>query len=403
MTTLHHPFDISSNISSDPTTAELSEAMLERFRERADVHDNDNTFFHDDLADLADARYLIAPLAADRGGRDWDLGRMATEQRVLARFAPATALATCMHLYWVGTAVELARLGDHGLSWLVDEIADGRILASGHAEAGNDVPVALSTATASRVDGGWRIDGRKHFGSLGPVWELLGIHAMSVDGDVPVIVHGFVDRRDDGVGVVANWDTIGMRASQSYDTVLDGVFLPDERVARVVTAGDTTDPFLGVMQIWAVTLISNVYLGIAERAAHLGVEQAERKTSMAIPAGSMSRNPFVQHLVAENFLDLHAATEVLDGIVRDWAAGVDHGPAWAARIFSAKWRTVTAAKRIVDRAMEMSGGSSFARRGELGRLYRDVAAGPFHPASDAFTHEVVAKTVLGIAPDSPRW
>jgi alkylation response protein AidB-like acyl-CoA dehydrogenase len=146
-----------------------------------------------------------------------------------------------------------------------------------------------------------------------------------------------------------------------------------------------------------------VYLGIAERASELAVAGAASKTSIAVPGGSMSANPFVQYLVADNFLDLHAATEVLDGITRDWSAGVDHGPAWAARVFSAKWRTVTAAKRIVERAMEIAGGSSFSRRSELGRLYRDVAAGPFHPASDPFTHEVVAKTVLGIAPTEPRW
>lgn len=383
--------------------SELDESMLERFRARAGAHDDDNTFFHDDLAELRAVDYLLAPLPTEQRGRGWELRRVATEQRRLATFAPATALATCMHLYWAGTASDLARFGDDRLDWLTGTIADGTILASGHAEAGNDVPIALSTTTATRVNGGWKIDGRKHFGSLGPVWDLMGVHAMATHDGSPVVVHGFVDRRADGVTVVENWDAVGMRASQSYDTVLDGVFLPDDRVARVVPAGDTTDPFLGVMQIWAVTLISNVYLGIAERAAELAVEHAAAKSSIAIPAGSMSHNPFVQHQIADNFLDLHAASEVLDGIARDWADGVDHGPAWAARIFSAKWRAVTTAKRVVDRSMEIAGGASFARRSELGRLYRDVAGGPFHPASDAFTHEVVAKTVLAIAPDGPRW
>jgi alkylation response protein AidB-like acyl-CoA dehydrogenase len=402
MTALHDLPGVDAVPTPDPSGG-LDESMLERFRERAGTHDDDNTFFHDDLAELRDAGHLRAPLPLDQGGRSWDLTRVAAEQRRLARFAPATALATSMHLYWTGTASDLARLGDDSLDWVTAEAAAGRILASGHAEAGNDVPIALSTTTATGVDGGWRLDGRKHFGSLGPVWDLMGVHAMGTLDGSPVVVHGFVDRRADGVTVVENWDAIGMRASQSYDTVFDGVFLPDDRVARIVPAGDTTDPFLGVMQIWAVTLISNVYLGIAERAAQLAVEHAGAKSSIAVPAGTMSHNPFVQHLVADNFLDLHAASEVLDGIGRDWVDGVDHGPEWAARIFSAKWRAVTTAKRVVDRSMEIAGGASFARRSELGRLYRDVAGGPFHPASDAFTHEVVAKTVLAIAPDGPRW
>ena len=52
------------------------------------------------------------------------------------------------------------------------------MLASGHAEVGNDIPVFLSTTRAERVAGGWRIHGRKQFGSLGPVWYRLGFHAM---------------------------------------------------------------------------------------------------------------------------------------------------------------------------------------------------------------------------------
>ena len=39
---------------------------------------------------------------------------------------------------------------------------------------------------------------------------------------------------------------------------------------------------------------------------------------------------------------------------------------------------------------------------ELERLYRDVRCGGFHPGNDAFTHEFVAKSVLGIDGE-PRW
>ena len=90
-----------------PTRRNLDDALLEMFRERADRHDASGTFPHDDLADLRAARWLAAAAPTSHGGLGLDLAELASEQRRLARYAPATALATCMHHYWVGTAATL--------------------------------------------------------------------------------------------------------------------------------------------------------------------------------------------------------------------------------------------------------------------------------------------------------
>src|SRR5690606_1407231 len=104
----------------------------------------------------------------------------------------------------------------------------------------------------------------KQFGSLGPVWDRLGFHAMDASGaGTPMIVHGFVSRSAPGVTVVETWDAHGMRATESHDTVLDGVFVPDEDVLCVIPAGPPDHPATGVMFAWAATLIANVYIGIA--------------------------------------------------------------------------------------------------------------------------------------------
>jgi hypothetical protein len=37
-------------------------------------------------------------------------------------------------------------------------------------------------------------------------------------------------------------------------------------------------------------------------------------------------------------------------------------------------------------------------------MFRDARLGRIHPANSMLTHEIVAKTVLGISPDeAPRW
>jgi alkylation response protein AidB-like acyl-CoA dehydrogenase len=382
----------------------LDEATLESFRDRAAGFDEAGRFPHEDLADLRRIGWLTAAAPQRLGGFGLDLATLAAEQRRLARYAPATALSTCMHHYWVGLAATLDSLGHPFGERILGWAADGEILASGHGETGNDIPIALSTTRAERVPGGWRLHGRKLFGSLGPVWDRLGVHAMdTTDPSRPVIVHGFVARDTPGVIVVDTWDAHGMRATESHDTILDGAFVPDENVLCVVPAGPPTDPVLGAMLIWALTLIANVYVGIAERALDLAVEHARRRTAIAIPNRTFAHHPLVQQQVAHMHLELDAARAVLDRLARDWVERVDHGARWPVQVFAAKWRAATAAMTVVDAACEVVGGTSFRRGSELERLSRDVRAARFHPGTDAFTHETIGKALLEVDPHGPRW
>jgi alkylation response protein AidB-like acyl-CoA dehydrogenase len=155
--------------------------------------------------------------------------------------------------------------------------------------------------------------------------------------------------------------------------------------------------------MWALPLIATVYLGIAERALELAVRSATRKTSIAIERGAYAYHPMVQHQVAEMYLDLDAATATFDRFVGDWVAGVDHGDAWVPKVYSMKWRAVEAAKRIVDVALDVTGGAGMFKGNELERLYRDARCGGFHPGNDAITHEMVGKSVLGVLGEQPRW
>jgi alkylation response protein AidB-like acyl-CoA dehydrogenase len=378
--------------------------MLERFRARAGELDRTNTYFEEDLAELRSIGYLAAAVPRQFGGWGLDLAQLAASQRLLARYAPATALAMSMHSYWIGIATELERAGDTSLRWVLQAAAAGEVFAAGHAESGNDIPVLLSTCRAERVEGGYRLTGRKQFGSNGPAWRWLGAHAIDAAAPGgPQIVHAFVERTSPGVQVVETWDTLGMRPTQSHDTVLDGVFVPDARIGRVVPAGDASDLFIIAMAMWPLSLIATVYLGIADRALELAVAGANRKTSMAIERGAYAYNPFVQHQVAEMYLELDAASATLERFVTDWVAGADHGDGWVPKVYATKWRSVEAAKRVVDVALDVAGGAGMFRGGELERLYRDVRCGGFHPANDALTHELVGKAVLGILGEQPRW
>jgi alkylation response protein AidB-like acyl-CoA dehydrogenase len=94
----------------------------------------------------------------------------------------------------------------------------------------------------------------------------------------------------------------------------------------------------------------------------------------------------------------------IEQIAQDWSNGVDHGATWPAKIVSTKYHAVEAAWKIVDMAMELSGGAGMFRTNELERLFRDARCGRFHPSNTFLVHEIVAKTALGIdLGEQPRW
>jgi len=392
-------------IATAPVLSVLTDELIARCGERAATYDRENRFFSEDFEELRQAGYLNIAVPREFGGVGMSLAEVCREQRRLAYRAPATALATNMHIYWTGVAADLYRHGDESLRWLLEESAAGQVFAAGHGEAGNDLPLLYSTARAERVDGGYRFFGRKLFGSLSPVWTRLGMHAMDTsDPTNPMVVHAFLPRDTDGYRIEETWDTLGMRATRSDDTVLEGAFVPDRYIARVLPADFAgADLFIVGIFAWANCLFGSIYLGLAQRAIDLTVESVGKKTSVAQMSRSMAYHPEVQHAVAQMVLLLDGASPHVERIAADWSEGVDHGGWWPAKLISAKYHCVEAAKKVVDLALDVSGGSGMFKRSELERLYRDVRAGGFHPANSFLVHELVGKTALGVLGQYPRW
>jgi alkylation response protein AidB-like acyl-CoA dehydrogenase len=308
-----------------------------------------------------------------------------------------------MHLYWVGAVADLWRQGDKSLEWLLKEVMAGEVFNSGHSERGNDFPVQLSTSKAERVKDGFRITGHKMFGSMAPVFTRYGCHAMWADAEGgPKVVHMFMPRDAANYRIVETWDTMGMRATCSHDVILDGVFVPDRYVARIVPVGGQ-DFFMLAMLAWALMGWSNIYYGMAQRAIDLAIASLKSKKLITLTR-TLAYHPEFQHRIAQMVMAFDTIGPQLEQVAEDWTNGVDHGLAWPAKIVSAKHHAVETAWNIVDWAMDISGGTGMFRGNELERLFRDARCGRFHPANTFLTHEIVAKTALGIdMGEQPRW
>lgn len=380
----------------------LPDALLEEMRERAPMYDRENRFFDEDLAALREIGYLRLLVPTELGGLGASLPEAGRIQRRLAQAAPATALAMNMHLVVTGAALHAHRTGVSGADVILREAAEDRLFAFGISEAGNAAMLFDSASIIADDGAGHTISGTKILTSLGPVWERLIVHGRHDTTDGPELVFGILERTDH-VTVKNDWDTHGMRATQSCTTVLDQAPIASDRVITTTPVGPNPDPFvMGIFGCFEL-LIASVYTGIAERAIAVGCEIA--RTRRNVTAGIVhADDPDIRWRLADAAIGIDGVILQLEKLLADLdalgtgTAGpglTDHGPRWFLHFSGVKSRATEEAMAAVDQVLRASGGAHYFRRSELERFSRDVRAGMYHPSDDESVHASFAKALLG--------
>ena len=374
----------------------LSDDLLARIHERATVHDQENTFPTDDLADLREAGYLAAFVPKEYGGAGLSLVEIAAEQTRLAKAAPGTALGINMHQIIVGLGRHLVRNGNDRGELILRDAAAGELFGFGISEPGNDL-VLFGSITKATPDGegGYSFEGTKVFTSLAPVWTRLLTFGRDDSGeDGPHSVFGIMHREDGGFTIKDDWDTLGMRATQSNTTILEGAHVPADRILTRCEPGPSKDPVVfGIFSNFEI-LLGATYQGVGERAVEVAAEHVKTRKSVKNQT-VYSNDPDIRWRIAEAALAMNAVGPQIRELARDIDAGVDRGPIWMPQLSAAKNASAEATLRAVEQAIRACGGSSYYNRHELSRLYRDALAGLFQPSDQESLHGAWANVVLG--------
>jgi alkylation response protein AidB-like acyl-CoA dehydrogenase len=380
--------------NTDAVGWSVPDELLSRIAERAPGYDAANAFCTEDLDDLRAAGYLRIGVPVEQGGAGLDLLATARVQRAVAQAAPATALGLGMHQVWVQAARAVRTRGESFLQAVTDHAADDHLLAFGVSEPGNDAVLFDSSTTAEPDgDGGYRFTGTKVFTSLAPAWDVMSVFGKDTSGPEPRLVHGFVLRSDGDVEHLDDWDTLGMRATQSRTTKLHGVHVPADRIVRSLPVGPNQDPLVfGIFASFEL-LIASVYVGIAERAIALAATAVAGRT--AADGTPRSEDPDVRRAIADLRGSVDAITLQVDSLARSVDELDDLGGRWFPLLVGTKARAVDTAQHVVDEVMRVVGGSAFRSSSELARLARDVRAGQYHPSSRDSAARTIAASVLG--------
>jgi alkylation response protein AidB-like acyl-CoA dehydrogenase len=352
-----------------------------RFAARTAAHDASDSFVADNYAELRERRVFSAGVPAELGGGGASHRELCDMLRTLAHSCSATALALAMHTHPLATAVWRWRHEQAPVAGFLRRAAAEELVLC--TSGGSDF--LAGSGTAVPVEGGYRVSGRKVFGSGSPAAHVFMTMAVLDDpADGPTVLHLAVPLDAPGVTVADTWRTLGMRATGSNDVLLDNVFVPEAAVSARRPPGRWTQVFHVIYGI-AFPLIYSVYLGVAEAARDLAVREAGRRR----------HDPVVQMLVGEMEDELLTARLTVRHMV-DTADTDRLGPETTNQMLMGRTVAARAAVRAVDKAMEVAGGGGFYRALGLERLFRDIQAARYHPLHDKPQALFTGRFALGV-------
>lgn len=353
----------------DTQWIDLTHDLGKDFAKREADYDREAAFVAENYLQLKEHRFFSATIPTELGGEGVSHSQMCDILRVMAWYSPSTALALSMHQHLLAANIWKYRKGQGGEAILKKVAENQLVLVSTGARDWLE-----SNGEMRKTEGGYLVTARKHFASQSAVGDVLITSAPYDDPEAGwQVLHFPVPFSSKGVAVMDDWYTLGMRGTGSHTVKLDNVFVAESAIVLRRPRGQF-HPFWTVVLTVAMPLIMSVYVGIAERAAQIAIQQAK---------GSKLRKPHLHYQIAEMNNELTAAQVQLQDMVRI-GNNYDFQPLDrnAHEILTRKTNVANAAMRTVAKAMEAAGGQGFFNSFGLERLFRDVQGAQYHPLQE---------------------
>jgi alkylation response protein AidB-like acyl-CoA dehydrogenase len=381
-------------------------ALLERaarlsddFATRAEQHDREASFPYENFQAMHDAGYMKQCLPAEFGGEEVTLEELCLTQERLAWGDASTALGANMHSFFCGVMTEGFRQDPSDQRWpmLFTMVSQGKTTLGGAiSERDSSDPLNFPSGTVERVDGGYRLNGMKVFGSNSAVSPMLFFSGWIEEGGEKKVLSFQVPKGTPGAEIIEDWDTLGMRATGSYTTVFKDCVVPElfKTIETPYGGAFGVDAFQASFLCWFEPTVASVYTGIAVAARNVARDTVMKRARL--PFGEVKHYPSVQYGMAEITIGIESARAFIRQTAQrlgtpERRSADDIALAIATKVFATEQ-----AARVVDTAMQVVGGGAFFKRSPLERMYRDVRAGKIHPPSHYDALEIVGKSAVGI-------
>jgi acyl-CoA dehydrogenase len=335
---------------------------------------------------LREQGYLGMRLPAEHGGGGFDL---MTYCLALEEFSRSHRMFTLLLDSTSGlNPIAIANFGSEAQKKkFVKGLANGTLKASfglTEPEAGSDSQ-SMKTR-AEKKDGGWVLNGRKHYISGAHVADVVLIMAVNdpakrARGGITAFL---VEKGTPGFNVTRVDTTIGSEAIKLAELTIENCFLPDSAVLGEVGQGfriameSLTNGRLGV---------SCSCLGAADRLIEMSAQFAKERVTFGQP---LAERQAIQWMLADSIAELEVARAYAYETLRRVQAGENTGT--AASI--CKLMCSEMVGRVADRAVQIHGGMGLVRGYPVERFYRDVRHYRVGEGSSEIQRMLIARDLL---------
>jgi alkylation response protein AidB-like acyl-CoA dehydrogenase len=268
-----------------------------------------------------------------------------------------------------------------------------RIAAMGLTEPDSGSDSLSLRTTATRVDGGYLLNGTKQFCTNGGIADLQVVFATTDRSAGPAGITGFVIEKDNpGMRQGRKERKLGVRASHTAQVILEDCLVPDEARLGFDRDGKATGPgAIGAMLMLEATrpAIAAGAIGIARAAFEFARDYSLEREQFG--------KPIAKHeAIAFKLADM--ATEIDAARLLAWRAGwmaeqgmpMGRGEGSMAKLFAGD-----VAMRVTVDAVQVLGGYGYIKEYPVERFMRDAKIYQIWEGTAEIQRLVISRYVLG--------
>jgi len=321
------------------------------------------------FAKIAAAGFFGITIPEEYGGVGLDLVSAGAVVQAFGRWNHAMALSWVVHDNIVLDNIFRNANEAQRRKYVPDMIAGRMIGALGLTEpgAGSDAMGSMRT-TARRNGDHYVLNGSKMFITNGPVADIVLVYAKTDPAAGAKGISAFLVEADfPGFKVAQKLTKMGYRGSQTAELVFEDCIVPAENLLGRENGGVAV--VMGGLDLERA-MIAPLCLGVAERALELSTDYAKARRQFGQPIGSFQ---MVQSMLAEMYVGVETmrsfSYKVLAEASQIEAGGGGRGELHKLTAASVMYAS-TACHEVLDKALQIHGGSGYIWESEINRLYR---------------------------------
>ncbi|MHA4849725.1 acyl-CoA dehydrogenase family protein [Rhodococcus sp. MSC1_016] len=352
--------------------------------------DNKHEYPWDFVKAFADGGWLGAMIPEEYGGIGLGLQEAAVMMGEIASSGGGMSGGSAIHFY-VFPPAPIVRYGSEEMKKkYLPKLASGEMLtAFGITEPTAGVDTSRIKTKATKVDGGWVINGQKVFITNAQNAHRILLLARTSPRRDDKPLHGmtiFFAELDRKHVTIREIDKLGRAAIDTNELFVDNLFVADEDVVGEVDKGfyyiiDGLNPERIVVAMEGI--------GLGRAALEIGTEYAKNRVVFDRPIG---QNQAVAHPLADSWIRLEAAERMAMHAAKLFDDKQECGHEAAA----AKYLGAEAGFEACDRVFSTLGGYAYAKEYHIERLWREVRLLRNAPFSQEMVRNYVSQQVLGL-------